>query len=205
MAIRARFREAELSVCDLTPDTAGFAKKRASRTGGLYTWPDEAEGESLPAGAFGTATCLFRLEALPPEHRAPALAALFRTLAPGGKLVLGYCNRTSYHSLMERARRGRLGGVEYVLAPEPHLGPFETLTGAAVRELARGAGFRVVGQRSFNVLPDPKEAEFRARNLSGPLALVGRLAGGLSRVADALPGAARLLGRMQFLCLEKPS
>ena len=205
MAIRARFKGAEISVCDLTEATAGFAKKRASKEGGLYTWPESADGEALPEGAFSTATCLFRLEALPPDRRGPALDALFRALAPGGKLVLGYCNRRSYHSMMEWARRGRLGGVEYVLAPEPHLGPFESLTSRAVRELVRSAGFRTVARRSFNVLPDPKEAEFRSRNLKGALAAVGKVAGGLSRVADAVPGASAVFGRLQFLCLEKPS
>ncbi len=212
MAIRARFTGAVLSVCDLTEGTAGFAKKRASKEGGLYLWPDEleldgtrGEGDQLPEGAFDTATCLFRLEALPREHRAPALAALQRALAPGGKLVLGFCNRRSYNTLMERARRGRLGGVEYVLAPEPHLGPFESLTVGAVEELVRDAGFRISGRSSVHALPGPTESAFRARNLHGPLALAGKLASGLSRVANSLPGVPALLGRLQFLCLEKPS
>lgn len=220
MAMRARFKQAELSVCDLTAATAGFAKKRASKTGGLYLWPADGlaaraphdggarngtPAEPLPERAFETATCLFRLEALPPEHRAAALAAVAGALVPGGRLVLGWCNRRSYHSLMERARRGRLGGVEYVLAPEPHLGPFEALTAGEVDRLVRDAGLRVVGRRSFNVLPDPKEAEFRTRNLTGAMATLGKAAGALARVADRLPGAARALGRLQYLGLEKPA
>ncbi len=211
MAIRARFPGAILSVCDLTAGTVAFAKKRATKEGGAYLWPaelasavDRGAGDPLPSGAFDTATCLFRLEALPPEHRPAALAALHRALAPGGRLVLGFCNRRSYHSIMERARRGRLGGVEYVLAPEPHLGPFESLARPEVLRLVRAAGFREVGRRGVNVLPDPKEAAFRSRNLRGPLAAVGKLASGLARVADAIPGAPSTLGRLQFLCLEKP-
>ncbi len=208
MAIRARFKNAEISVCDLTLGTAEFSKKRASPNGGLYVWPDgadEAGGEVLPDESFDVVTAFFRLEALPPENRAAALARIYRALKPGGKLVLGFCNRRSYHGLMERARRGRLGGVEYVLAPEPHLGPFDALTSGEVKSLVHSAGFRVLQSRAVHALPSAQESAFRSRNLRGPLALCGKLAGACARLVDQLPGAAALFGRLQFLCLEKPS
>jgi len=208
MAMRSRFRGATLSVCDLTLGTAGFSKKRASPDGELYVWPDNADevgGDVLPDASFNLITCLFRLEALPPQHRAEALLRMERALAPGGKLVLGYCNRRSYHGLMERARRGRLGGVEYVLAPEPHLGPFDALTHREVKTLLDHTSLRVSKRRAVHALPSAEESTFRSRNLRGPLAVCGKLAAGCASVVDKLPGAASLFGRLQFLCLEKPS
>ena len=208
MAIRARFKAATLSVCDLSLGTASFAKKRASPAGGLFVWPDHSDpagGAALPSEKFDLATCLFRLEALPQKHRAEALAALYATLRPAGRLLLGFCNRRSYQSLMERARRGRMGGVEYVLAPEPHLGPFQALTSAEVQALVKQAGFRIASKHAVHALASPSEVEFRTRNLKGLLASSGKIASFCARTADRLPGLASTFGRLQFLCLEKPS
>jgi nitroreductase/SAM-dependent methyltransferase len=208
MAIRARFKTAKISVCELTLGTASFAKKRATPDGGLFVWPDDADeagGERLPTEAFDLVTCLFRLEALPPQHRSEALQSLFAALRPGGKLLLGFCNRRSYHGLMERARRGRMGGVEYVLAPEPHLGPFQALDSSEVFELVKQVGFKVTAKHAVHALPSASESEFRTRNLKGPLALTGKVAALCARAADSLPGIASTFGRLQFLCLEKPS
>ena len=74
-------------------------------------------------------TCIFRLESLPGGERIRLLVRLRELAAPGGWLIVAFVNARSYHSALSRVR-GIIGhkGVEYSLAPDPHLGPFGPLT-----------------------------------------------------------------------------
>lgn len=203
--VSQRWRSADCSTCDLTAETAGFAARRSFQEGEALVWDPQAEGGGLPAAAFDTVACLFRLEGLPAETRSRVLRDLHGSLRPGGRLLLGWCNARSYQAIMSRLRKGRMGGVEYVVAPEPHLGPFQPLGRSAVMRLVREAGFRVVAGTSRGVLPGSDEASFRSRNLGRSARAIARAVAALSPVAEAVPGLARLFGRLQFLCLEKPS
>ncbi len=85
-------------------------------------------------------------------ERAQLLAAMARWVAPGGHVLLGFVNRRSFHDFTEwlRSRRGGPRGVEYVLAPDPNIGPFESAR--AARAARAGAGLRA-GARGALRLP----------------------------------------------------
>ena len=204
-AVSQRWRTAACTACDLTLETAAFAANRAFTEGTALVWDPETEGGGLPPESFDTVTCLFRLEGLPVAERKRVLRDLRGSLRPGGQLLLAWCNALSYQALMSRLRKGRMGGVEYVVAPEPHLGPFEPLTRSAVMGLVREAGLSVVDGLSHGVLPGPDEAGFRSRNLGRAARAAARAVAALSPVAESIPGLARAIGRLQFLCLKKPS
>src|SRR6185503_11822311 len=116
---------------------------------------------------FDRITLLHRLEALPPADRPRLLAALARSLKPGGKLLLLYASARSWHGLASwlHARRGGPGGVEYVLAPDPNLGPWEALAPGEVLRLVEQAGLRVVESRASEAAPTRTEVEHRTRNM----------------------------------------
>ena len=113
-------------------------------------------------------SALFRLEDVAPKDRAPLMGDIARWVKPGGCVLLAFVSSRSFHPLTERlrARRGGPGGVEYVLSPDPNIGPFEALAPRAVEELASAAGLVVEERIGLQAVPQPEEIAFRTRNFS---------------------------------------
>jgi nitroreductase/SAM-dependent methyltransferase len=205
-AMARTHRDHRWTVLELSAEVAEFAAKRCPgqvRCDTLvYRSPDV---EQLPEAAFDRITLLNRLEALPPPERQLLLAALQRMLKPDGRLVLQYVSRRSFHGLAGwlHARRGGPGGVEYVLAPDPNLGPFEALSPGEVELLAKRAGLRVVESAALDAVPARTEVEFRTRNMRGLKRLLVRGAVGAGRLLAALPGVTTLFGRTRVLVLRR--
>jgi len=193
-------------VVERTPEVAAFAAKRTRPQAGMYAWP-VARGrlEAPPEGAYDVVTCLFRLEGLRAEHRPALVADLRRWLKPGGALILGCVSRRSFHDWSERlrARRGGPRGVEYVLSPDPNIGPFESLSPAAVEALARAAGLRVVARLGLQAAPQPEEIAFRTRNFGTAARRVARGLASLMQAAERAPLVEASLGRFRFWRLER--
>jgi SAM-dependent methyltransferase len=197
-----------LTVVERTGEVAEFCAARVRPAGEIRVWPPEQESQTYRGpedGAFELITCLYRLEGLVPAERPELLAAMARWLAPGGRILLGYVSRASFHTAAERlrARRARLQGVEYVLSPDPNIGPFEALAPGAVEAACKNAGLRVSARLGLQIAPQPEEIAFRARNFR-PRAR--KLAGALGAALGALervPGLAAARGRFRYLLLER--
>ena len=205
-AMARAHRDHRWAVLELSRDVAQFAAKRCpGQVQCAALVYDPVALDALPDAAFDRITILNRLEALPPPERQLLLATLERMLRPGGRMLLQHVSRRSFHGLAAwlHARRGGPGGVEYVLAPDPNLGPFEALAPGEVAELARRAGFRIVESIASDAVPARTEVAFRTRNMRGPGRLAVRAAVGLARAVAAIPGVTALLGRTRVLVLEK--
>jgi hypothetical protein len=94
-----------------------------------------------------------------------------RALKPGGHLLLAFVNRGSYFQAM-RTLRGvyskRRRTVEYILAPDPSLGPFKPLDPAQVRAMCRQGGLHLSREQRLFPLPPPDEVRHRVRNFRQP-------------------------------------
>ena len=115
---------------------------------GILAWPPEAATEHFESPAESTydvVSCLFRLEDTPPDERKRLLSAMKSWLKPGGQLIIGYVSASSFHQSSERLRkrRGGPGGVEYVLSPDPNIGPFEALAPSSIEAMLEAEGIRV--------------------------------------------------------------
>lgn len=203
-AMARRHRDHRFAVLELSADVAGFAAKRTTPLPcDALVW-----GQSeLPAGGFAVITVLNRLEALPPEERPRLLADLAAALAPDGRIVLQYVSARSFHGVAGwmHARRGGPGGVEYVLAPDPNLGPFEALHPRVVGELVRDAGLELDTAWREDVVPSKTEVDFRTRNMS---AAKGGLLRGLTaatRAVGNLPPVAAAFARTRTMALRLAS
>jgi nitroreductase/SAM-dependent methyltransferase len=196
-------------VAERTIEVAEWCANRTSPSAGLCAWPDadSSGGFAAPGeGAYAIASCLFRLENLAPAERPRLLAELARWLAPGGRAIVGFVSRRSFHDLLERlrARRGGPRGVEYVLSPDPNVGPFEALEPGDVERWAAAAGLAVVDRLGLQAAPQPEEIEFRARNFAPRGKALARFAGRCLAALERLPGAQATRGRFRFLLLERP-
>jgi SAM-dependent methyltransferase len=196
--LRPAFR---FDVVERTSEVADFVAQRVRPRAATFGWPRASA--SLPAppeGAYDVVSCFYRLENLRPEHREKLVADMARWAKPGGKVVIGFVNAASFHDWAEwlRARRGGLGGVEYVLAPEPSIGPFESLRARDVSTWAERAGLRVAGSCALQSAPPRGEIDFRTRNSSPASRRVARVAGGLLRAAALVPGVGAARGRFQY-------
>jgi len=201
-----RHRSHRWAVLELSADVAAFAAKRCPSYVAAVplVWEPEQSGgrepsrdahlaraaASLPEGAYHIMTCLYRLESLPPADRPRLLATLKRMLAPDGRLLLRVTSARSFHRLASwmHARRGGPGGVEYVLAPDPNLGPYEAMAPADVERLLSEAGFVVSERRREDVLPAADEIAFRTRNMGAAKGALVRAAVGAARALASLPG-----------------
>lgn len=203
----ARLRKGfAFDVVERSPEVADWVSKRTKPRAGKRGWPESSEALPAPEeGAYDLASVLFRFEDLAPEERARLWADLARWVKPGGSVLLGYVSAASFHPWTERmrARRGGPGGVEYVLSPDPNIGPFEALSPRAVEEDARRAGFRIEGRLGLQAVPQPEEIAFRTRNFSArSKKIVGLFAGALA-AAEKLPGVQAKRGRFRFLRLVR--
>ena len=195
-------------VAERSPEVAAFVARRTRPKGSTCAWPESSVAEDFPspeAGAYDVVSCLFRLEDLASADRPSLVADMASWLKPGGQLLVGFVSESSFHQTTENLRRRRGGpkGVEYVLAPEPNIGPFEPLAPAAVEALVTGAGLTIEGRLGLQAVPQPEEIEFRTRNFSPrSRRLVSLAAKGLSWLAK-LPGFEARRGRFQFLAARK--
>ncbi len=185
----------QFDVLERTPEVSRWCADRAFPKGQAYLWPDEAPD----AGNYDVITCFYRLEGLSAAERQALLAAMSTWLKPGGKLLIGFVSARSFHATTEamRAKRGGPGGVEYVLSPDPNIGPFEAIDPGTVDEEARAAGWKVLDSLGLQPAPEPDELDFRTRNFSPAKAKAVRLASRLM----GLGRSGRGRGRFQFRLL----
>lgn len=191
-------------VAERTRDVAEWVAARTIPPAAVRGWPDaSAELPAPQQGAYDVVSCWFRLEDLAPPDRSGLVADMARWVKPDGKVLIGFVSKRSYHVWSERLRRRRGGprGVEYVLSPDPNIGPFEALAPAEVLQLARSAGLKLAGRLGVQAAPPKAEIEFRARNFSARSRLVARWVGGFLGLVERLPGARTRFGRFQFLAL----
>lgn len=193
-------------VAERSPEVAAFVAGRARPRGAALAWPEAGEDFPAPeAGAYDVASCLFRLEDLAPADRGPLLADVARWLTPGGALLLGYVSKRSFHETTEALRRRRGGprGVEYVLSPDPNIGPFEALDPREVERLLEDAGFTIERRLGLQAVPQPEELEFRTRNFSPRARSLARLAARGLALLERFPGAQARRGRFQFILARR--
>jgi len=197
-----------LTVVERSPEVAEFCAARVRPAGAIRAWPPEQESAGFTApesGAYDLITCLYRLEGLAPAARPDLLAAMARWLAPGGRILLGYVSRSSFHTTIERmrAKRARLQGVEYVLSPDPNIGPFEALAPAQLEAACAAAGLRVSARLGLQAAPQPEEIAFRARNFRPRARKLAAALGSALGALERVPGLASARGRFRYLLLER--
>lgn len=193
-------------VVERTREVGEFVAQRVVPHAQVFGLPQSASNPPQPPAAnYDVVSCLYRLESLAPQARGELLEQCARWLKPDGLLLLGFVNARSYHDQAEwlRSRRGGPRGVEYVLSPDPNIGPFESLDPSDVEALIQRAGLEIQARHSAHAAPPPGEIEFRTRNF-GPGAQRGaKLAGSLLRLLAHLPGATRARGRFQYWTLRR--
>ena len=198
--------ELSAAVLERTREVAEFVASRHRPQAATHVWGGPQAAASAPReGSFALVTCLYRLENCAAPERAELLAAMARWVAPEGRVLLAFVNRHSFHDLTEwlRRRRGGPGGVEYVLAPDPNIGPFETLDPRELEALAREQGLVVEARYGCQAVPQPEEIDFRARNFSGRSQRLAHFLGACLAKLEWLPGLRSRRGRFQFLLLRR--
>ncbi|MFN0008527.1 MAG: nitroreductase family protein [Planctomycetota bacterium] len=195
-------------VAERTPEVAEFVAARTRPRAGMFAWPPAARGSEFAApgkSRYDVVSCFYRLENLPAADRVRLMGWMSEWVKPGGKILLGYVNKRSFHDLTEwvRGKRGGPGGVEYVLAPDPNIGPFEALEPAQVEQMSADAGLEIVDQLGCQAVPPKEEIEFRTRNFSKRARDTASGAGWILSKIEKLPQLEAKRGRFQFLCLRK--
>lgn len=166
------YPESDLTIVEMTEQVREFVRGRTTR--------EIMELEYLALYENGLAeydliTCIFRLESLPTPERVRLLVRLRELMAPGGRLVVAFVNSRSYHSALQRVR-GMIGhkGVEYSLAPDPHLGPFGPLTRRQALRLFKESGWIAETKSHLFAIPPEDEIIFRAGRKGRFVTAVGR-------------------------------
>ncbi len=198
----------QFEVAERSRDVAEWVSARTYPPAVVRGWPEaSSELPSPKDGAYDVISCWFRLEDLAPGDRPELIACLARWLKPGGKLLLGLVNQRSYHVLSERLRRRRGGprGVEYVLSPDPNIGPFQAVAPAKIEQLCIQAGLQLSGRLGVQATPPVEEVEFRARNFAERTRTIARGLGAVLRSLEYLPLVRSRLGRFQFRLFVKPN
>jgi nitroreductase/SAM-dependent methyltransferase len=194
-------------VVERSPEVADWCLARVRPRGERFVWPPGDGGVDAPEpGQYDVVTCLFRFEGLAGEEREALLDRLSEWVAPGGQLLVGVVNRRSFHDWTERlrAKRGGPKGVEYVLSPDPNIGPFQAVDPAAVVQGLTRRGLEFTERFGAQAAPQPEEIAFRTRNFSKR---GKQLAGGVAKLAGWLergPGVQGRWGRFQFLSFRRP-
>ncbi len=193
-------------VVERTREVAEFVAQRVSPTGRTFSWPEPLQGLATPPeGAYDVVSCLHRLEGVDAAARRALVASLARWVRPGGRVLLAYVSRRSYHDWTERlrARRGGPRSVEYVLSPDPNIGPFETLVPEEVAAVCADAGLVLRASHATQAAPTEAEVEFRARNFAPRTRRVARAAAGVLRAVMRLPGLAGRRARLRYELYER--
>jgi nitroreductase/SAM-dependent methyltransferase len=218
-------------VVERTPEVAEFVASRTRPRAGMRGYGSGDDSTTSPGGArrtrarpgevvessplpllpapeaegYDVVSCLFRLENLPAAEREALISRMARWVKPGGRLLLAYVNKRSFHDLTEwvRSRRRGPGGVEYVLAPDPNIGPFEALEPADVERMVASAGLTIEGSLGCQAVPPKEEIEFRTRNFSKRARDTARGAGWILSQIEKLPMLEEKRGRFQFLSLRR--
>ncbi|MEY2745345.1 MAG: hypothetical protein RL112_387 [Planctomycetota bacterium] len=202
----ARLRpELACSLVERSSEVAEFAAARTLPRAERHLLEDGQGLRRPPKAGFELATCFFRLEGLRAADRRALLADVADWLAPGGEFLLCHVNARSYHALAEKARaaRGGLGGVEYVLSPDPGIGPFAPLDWSVLARELDAAGFEVVARLGAQVAPPRAELDFRLRNFGRAARAVAGFASAPLRALDAIQPVAAAFGRFQAVLLQK--
>lgn len=203
-ALSQKRRTYHFDVVERSQEVARWCADRVYPKGRALAWPTAGpDFPEPPAESFDVVSCLFRLEGLRADDRRNLWRAMAEWVRPGGLLWVGFVNQRSFHGWTEsmRARRGGPQGVEYVLSPDPNVGPFQALACETIETEAAQAGWQLRDRLGFQAAPEPDELAFRTRNFSptkGKLVRGGaRFAGGLLRPLQASRG------RFQFRLFEK--
>ncbi|MGH2356036.1 MAG: nitroreductase family protein [Chloroflexota bacterium] len=200
-AIAHEVPQAELRFVELGQQVANFALARLPRPAAYHEYRGQID---LPDSSVEAATCVFRLENLPPAERLTLLREAHRVLMPGGALVLAHVNRASFFEPMRLARLA-LGrrDVQYALTTDPSLGPFTALLPSEVDRLIGDAGFRIEHTHHVFPLPPADEARHRVRSFHNALSSLQYPVAGAYRLTRPLHGALAPLGKIRFLTLRK--
>lgn len=204
--LRPGFR---FDVVERTSEVADFVAQRVRPRAATFGWPRASSTmpptalptmSAPPDATYDVVSCTYRLENLRAVDRAALVADMARWLKPGGTLFVAFVSAGSFHDLAEwaRARRGGLGGVEYVLAPDPSIGPFRSVRARDVEQFARTAGLRATGALGLHAVPPAEEVDFRGRNASNRARGLARFGAAVLRIAESLPGVRGARGRFQF-------
>lgn len=196
----------EFDIAERTREVAEFVSARTRPRAGMTCWPSTSADRSFAPpqnGRYDVVSCIFRLENLPSSERETLLRDMTQWLRPGGRILLGFVSKRSYHDWTEwlRRRRGGPKGVEYVLAPDPNIGPFESLDPAAVESMCRNAGLSISARYSCQAVPPREEIEFRTRNFAKRSRQLAAALSWLLTRFESVPGLRRHRGRFQFLLL----
>ncbi|MFT7678490.1 MAG: nitroreductase/SAM-dependent methyltransferase [Planctomycetota bacterium] len=189
----------QVDIVERSAEVADWCARRAKPKGAPYLWDADSDRAPEPA-SYDLVSCLFRFEGLRAAERAQLAESLAQWVKPGGKLLLGFVSARSFHPWTERlrARRGGPGGVEYVLAPDPNVGPFQAIAPNELHELLTSAGFTRSGARGSQAAPQPEEIAFRTRNFSSRSQTLARGVAKVLGLLEKLPGINSDRGRFQF-------
>lgn len=195
-------------IVERSAEVGAFVANRTRPKADVFAWPAEAAEEEFGSPreeSYDVVSCFFRLEDLAASERKSVLRAMKSWLKPGGRLILGYVSSSSFHQTTERLRkrRGGPGGVEYVLSPDPNIGPFEALAPALVEAMLKAEGLTVDQRLGLQAVPQPEEIEFRTRNFSKRSKSLVNVAAKALGLLEKLPGMAKHRGRFQFLSAHK--
>ncbi|MDA1263977.1 MAG: nitroreductase family protein [Planctomycetota bacterium] len=193
-------------VVERSSEVAQWVSTRTRPKAGVRGWPTSSGLPAPDEGVYDVVSCIFRLEDLRAAERVELMAAMTRWVKPGGRVLIGFVSASSFHDRTEklRARRGGPKGVEYVLSPDPNIGPFQALRSAEVVGLAQAAGLTLENGLGLQAAPQPEEIDFRTRNFS---ARTKKIVNGVSKLLGAierLPGAQNRRGRFQFRVFRRP-
>jgi nitroreductase/2-polyprenyl-3-methyl-5-hydroxy-6-metoxy-1,4-benzoquinol methylase len=197
----------QFDVVERTQEVAEFVSARTRPRASMFVWPPKSDERlsHVPIGAYDVVSCLFRLENLRPDDRARLLHDMAQWIKPGGQILLGFVNAASFHDLTEwlRSRRASLKGVEYVLSPDPNIGPFEALETGDVKRMSAQSSLRVSKRVGLQAVPQPEEIAFRTRNMSPRSQSLARALGWTLSKIEKTPGLQSSRGRFQFWSLSK--
>jgi hypothetical protein len=125
-------------------------------------------------------------------------------LAPGGRIVVAYTSRRSWHGPAYALRR-RLGrdSVEYAPVPEANLiGPYKPLSPGEFARLVRRAGLKQVAETRLFPLPDMQALRPKIDRAGGAVRILGRLAAGVVALVRPFAPLLRPFARVRIARLE---